>query len=48
MEQGEKKRKPNPWMVHLKKIRDMPENKDLLLGEVMRKAKETYKKENKR
>ncbi len=35
-----KERKPNPWLIHVKKVKD--ENPDMKYSEVLKKAKETY------
>jgi hypothetical protein len=35
-----KKKKTNPWLVHVKKVR--AENKDLKFKDVLVKAKKTY------
>ena len=38
------KKKTNPWMEHLGKVRKLKENKDKSLKEIMKEAKVTYKK----
>ena len=40
----QEKRKANPWLIHLKAVRAMPENKDKSLKEIMKIAKLSYKK----
>lgn len=39
----QKTRKPNPWLVHVKKIKE--ENPNLKFSEILKLAKGTYKKE---
>lgn len=37
-----KEKKKNPWIEHVKKVRE--QNPDMIMKEVLKKAKETYKK----
>ena len=41
---GTKTRKPNKWLIHVKKVRAMKKHKGKSLKEILRIAKESYKK----
>ena len=44
----EKIRKVNPWFEHVKKVRDSKEAKGLKQSEIIKLAKKTYNKEDKK
>jgi len=37
-----KQRKPNPWLIHVKKVK--ADNPNMKFKDVLKKAKESYKK----
>ena len=39
-----KKKKTNPWLLHVKKCKEMKKNKDKSLKDILKEAKKTYKK----
>jgi len=41
MAKKEQKKKINPWLVHVKKVR--ADNKDMKFKDVLKKAKKSYK-----